>query len=131
TSAAAATSVPLSGWTDTNYWIEGQPPASEAERRNAAIVTITEDYFRTLGIELTAGRDFGPSERSGGPAVAIVNQSMAARLFPGESPLGRRIVIDFGRPYPTEIVGVAEDVKILDLSSPAPDMIYLSAFQGG
>ena len=129
--AALSTRLPLVGGGDTYFWIEGQPPASEAERRNAMVVSISDGYFGALGIPLLAGRDFGPAERNGGPPALILNRSLAERLFPGDSPLGHRLVADFGRPYPAEIVGVVGDVRAYGPSGPAPDIMYFPAWQDG
>lgn len=127
--AAAASSLPLLGGSDTNYWLEGQPPATEADRRNAMVVSVSEGYFEALGIPIVEGRAFGPAERAGGPGAIVVSRSLASRLFPGEKVAGRRLVVDFGQPFAGEIVGVAGDVRAFGLTSPAADLLYFSAFQ--
>jgi ABC-type antimicrobial peptide transport system permease subunit len=69
------------------------------------------------------------ADRAGGPSVLLIGRGMAARLFPGESAVGKRLVVDFGVPYPAEIVGVAGDVLAYGLRAAAPDVIYLPASQ--
>ncbi len=70
-------------------------------------------FFHTLGIPLVQGRDFSRQDRTGSTPVAIVNLSLAARLWPGANPIGRRIAAPewSGPPCPpVEVVGVIRDV---------------------
>ena len=52
---------------------------------------ILPDYFRAMGIPLRSGREFSDSDRAEKPRVAIVNETFARRLFPGQSALGQRV----------------------------------------
>jgi len=74
---------------------------------------ISEDYFHTLGIPLRQGRAFTPDDRPGAPAAMVINQAMAERYWPGESPVGARVHI--GPPNPNApwitIVGVVGNVR--------------------
>ncbi|HVN06043.1 MAG TPA: ABC transporter permease [Bryobacteraceae bacterium] len=65
------------------------------------------EYFHAMGIPILKGRGFGPQDTPHSPAVAVVDETFARKLFPNVSPLGRRF--DLGGPV--EIVGVARDVK--------------------
>lgn len=70
-------------------------------------------YFATVGQQLLRGRDFSAHDRAGSAPVTIVSQSMAARFWPGEDPLGKRIKwgrLDSPRPWFT-VVGVVADTK--------------------
>jgi putative ABC transport system permease protein len=72
----------------------------------------TPGYFRTLKIPLLAGRAFSEHDRRGTPRVIAVNQTLARRLWPGEDPLGRRLVIDYqAGAYPYEVVAVVGDTR--------------------
>jgi putative ABC transport system permease protein len=85
----------------------------------------TPGYFETLGIPLHAGRPFNSSDREGAPGVALVNQTFARRLFPGESPLGKRVNTFFeGKDNWVTIVGVIGDVKHHALASAAEPEMY-------
>jgi putative ABC transport system permease protein len=78
---------------------------------------VSPGYFRTLGIPLLTGRLFDARDSATAPGVAIVSRSWADRWFPGESPVGRRIIS--GGCYacpPTTIVGVVGDVKYQGLA---------------
>ncbi|MGE0552663.1 MAG: ABC transporter permease [Gemmatimonadales bacterium] len=127
--AAASRIVPLSGGGDTYYWIEGHEPTDQGERRNAQINSVSLGYFEAMGIPLVAGRAFDASERGGGPPALVINRGMAERLFPGESAVGQRLVVDFGEPYHAEIVGVVGDVLASGLRADAPDVVYVPADQ--
>jgi putative ABC transport system permease protein len=76
------------------------------------LVTVTPGYFRTLGIRLRAGRDFTDQDSAPAPRVAIINETMAKRLWPGEDAVGRRFATyQSGTPY-LEVVGVAKDTRV-------------------
>ncbi|HUQ80802.1 MAG TPA: ABC transporter permease [Gemmatimonadaceae bacterium] len=123
-SAAATTLLPLRGGGDTYFYIEGQPPASDAQRMNATVSTVSDDYFATLRIAVTAGRAFAPADRGNGPGVMVINQGLAKRLFPNASAIGKRLVVDFGKPFTAEIVGVVGDVRVYGQANDAPDLMY-------
>ena len=91
---------------------DGEAPA-DPKRGPARIMSnaVSSGHFRMLGIPLLAGRDFTPGDSADSAPVAIVNEMLANRLFPGESAIGRRL-----RPYgggqpgpPIEIVGLARN----------------------
>jgi predicted permease len=72
-------------------------------------------YFRTMNTTLVRGRDFTEADREGAPAVAVVNETLAASLWPGEDPLGKRLSFEgAGGPF-LEVVGVARDGKYRSL----------------
>ena len=127
-SAAATTLFPLRGGGDTYFYIEGQPPASDAQKMNATVSTVTQDYFTTMRIPLVRGRVFNAADRDG-PGVTVINRALAARLFPGASALGKRLVVDFGKPFTAEIVGVVADVRVYGQANDAPDLMYFTDLQ--
>jgi putative ABC transport system permease protein len=76
-----------------------------------------------MGIAMARGRGFDQRDRADGAPVAIVNQAMARRFWPGEDPIGKRFTISMGpRPVPREIIGVVSDVRAAVNESPAPTM---------
>ena len=78
---------------------------------------VSHGYFRTMGIQVEAGRGLGPEDRAGRPRVVVINRTMARRHFPGEDPVGQTAYL--GRlPEPWRIVGVVADVRQL---GPAAD----------
>ncbi len=102
---------------------------------SAHVVSIGRGYFETLRIALIAGRDL--TERDAAPLgrVAVITESLAHKLFPGQIPLGKHILL--GRavrdPKPgdeTEVVGVVKDTKFTSVAQPAPDVVYIPLLQG-
>ena len=128
-SVAATTLFPLRGGGDTYFYIEGQPPATDADKMNATVSSVTEDYFTTMRIPVIAGRAFTAADRGDGAGVMIVSNALARRLFPGASALGKRLVVDFGKPFVGEIVGVVGDVRVYGQANDAPEMMYFARRQ--
>ena len=89
-------------------------------------------YFATLGSAIVQGRDFGPADMAEGAAlVTIINQTLARRVFPGENPIGKRIVctgrISMGESgSPCEVIGVARDVPYANLKDEPQNAIYMT-----
>src|SRR5207247_1504497 len=84
-------------------------------------------YFATLRIPLIAGRDFSATDLAGAPAVAIVGEGAARRLWPGESAIGKLMSHQAGRNESTLlVVGVARDLKSSSLvDGLAASFVYL------
>src|SRR4029077_13923780 len=85
--------------------------ATPEEADNAAYLVATPDYFRTLKIPLMSGREFDGRDTEANQKVVIVNETMARRLWSGESPIGKRITIWRDEKFPREIVGVVGETK--------------------
>jgi predicted permease len=109
--------MPLSGDDEQVFWLEGQPkPASENDMNWAIDYIVEPDYLRVMGIPLQQGRFFKPQDDEHSPLVVVVDEVLARKYFPNESPIGKRINIDrFDRP--AQIVGVAGHVKQWGLDS--------------
>jgi putative ABC transport system permease protein len=123
--AAGATMPPLVGGGDTYFYVEKRPPATDADRMNALINVVTDDYFRVMRIPVVAGRTFGSEDRGGAGAV-VINRTLADRLFPGASALGERLVVDFGQPFAGTIIGVVGDVRSFGPRSDPSDILYFT-----
>ena len=123
--AAGTTMLPLVGAGDTYYYVEKRPPATDADRMNAQINIVTDEYFRTMRIPVVTGRTFGAEDRGGAPAV-VINRTLANRLFPGASAVGERLVVDFGEPFVGTIVGVVGDVRAFGPRADPPDILYFT-----
>jgi predicted permease len=122
-----------------------RPVAAEPDRGGTARRTesvgfiVGEGAFETLGVELVRGRDFSRADVAGAEPVAIVSESLVARLWPGENPLGRRLRTlpqPVAGPEPEEpgpwlrVVGVAKDVR-RDVAGPPPGDLYTPLRQSG
>ncbi len=123
--AAAGIGLPLGGFTPRSpYSVAGRPILPLPQRPLAQLAIVSDDYFKTLRIPVVQGRAFTPDDREGGPGVCIINEALARRLFPGESPLGKVLMRGRDAEIKVEVVGVIRDVKTLGLNTPAPDEIY-------
>jgi predicted permease len=97
------------------YEVDGTTYPDERSRPNAAIESVSDDYFKALGLRILAGRDFTSADSFDRPPVAIINTAFARRHFGNESPLGRRVRLGRGNdnsgPWLT-IIGVAPDTRM-------------------
>ncbi|MGC2252581.1 MAG: ABC transporter permease [Acidobacteriaceae bacterium] len=92
-SVALTDSLPMSGW-DTNYVYDAEGHPRQA-RQGASIATgrtVSSDYFSVLGLQLLRGRLLTPSDASGASRAAVINQSMAERLWPHQNPIGKHLI---------------------------------------
>ncbi|MGH8629849.1 MAG: FtsX-like permease family protein, partial [Burkholderiales bacterium] len=144
TAAGAVEFLPLSGIdSSTSIFIEGRPAPPPSERNQAHFRSATTDYFRALGLQLRQGRSFTAHDKREGPRVAIINETMARKYWPGENPIGKRVALDFetmrfrrdGPPTfdipggMREVVGVVADVKHARLEAETVPEMYLPAQQ--
>lgn len=101
--------------------IEGKPRPKPGQEPQADLRIATAGYFRTMSIPLLGGRDFTEFDDANGTPVMIVNDTMSRRFFPGENPIGRRVLL-YGRPR--EIIGVVGSVRHRGFNEGArPEMI--------
>jgi putative ABC transport system permease protein len=104
------------------YMVEGTP-AEQGDGPAADYLVASPGYFNAIGIPLRHGRDFAEQDRVGAPPVAIVSEQLAAQLWPGASPIGRRITL--GDTDWREVIGVVGDVRQHRLDKPPAGTIYL------
>lgn len=127
-SAAISSSYPLDpdnalGEGKNDFQIEGRPLRSGESPRIANSRAATPDYFKTLGIRLTQGRNFDASDNDKAPPVVVINQSMARRYWGNQSPIGCRITFDNAQTW-HKIIGVVGDVHEFGPQLPAGDEAY-------
>jgi putative ABC transport system permease protein len=98
--------------------LRGNEPGANEKLVGAQYYIVGADYFRTLGIELIGGREFGPVEElpSKGVVSAIIDEPLARRLFPNENPVGRRLQFvaddnDVGSDRAVQIVGLVKGTR--------------------
>lgn len=117
---------PLGPDFERPVWPDGTAP-SPADRPPAAVRMVTPGYFAALGLRIADGRPFDDRDGPTAPRVVMVNESLARRLWPGTSAVGRRLVVDYSTngTFPYEIVGVVGDMRFRGpRSAPRPE-IYL------
>ncbi len=98
------------------------------ERPIAAYRPITPDFFRTMGIRLTAGRAIAESDQP--RKLAIVSQHTAEAVWPGQNPIGKQFRTGELKHPPYEIVGVAADVRAISLQEAPGLMVYVPYWDG-
>jgi macrolide transport system ATP-binding/permease protein len=125
--AAAARVVPLTMEREGGrFWLPGEVGTERAIDGSQNIVT--PGFFRTVGLELIAGRNFNETDRAGAPAVAIVNETLARRAWPGETAVGKRILVGAGR-RPIDVIGVVRDAKYRTIGESPSPFFYVPAAQ--
>jgi putative ABC transport system permease protein len=113
-SAAVISHVPFGGSSGGGFVIEGRTP-SDPREWDAEFRSASGEYFRTMGIPVLAGRTLTDQDTANTLLVAVINQTMARRFWPDESPIGKRIRRRSGPvnlPWLT-IVGIVGDVRHL------------------
>jgi len=125
--ATATNQVPLTrSSSTTTYYVER--PDGEDEETNVLITVALENYHDVLRIPLVAGRSFRRDDTDDVSPVAIVNQAMADRYWPGASPIGRRLRPRRDGPW-TEVVGVVGNVRHQGLDVEPEPKLYVPATQ--
>jgi putative ABC transport system permease protein len=130
---AAVSRRPLTGvGTGMGFGAADKPDPDSREVPWAAWRIITKDYFKTLGVPLVAGRDFTEQDQIAKPWRVIISKRIAERLWPGENPLGRTLVLWKGQSNdPAEVIGVAADMRDWSLSDDPSMAVYFPAYGAG
>jgi predicted permease len=143
-SVAQASRSPIGGIRWVPVAPVGAAPISGAaggEPTGAGYSHVTPNYFDTLGIPIVRGRVFTALEAEGQVAVVIISEATARRFWPGDDPIGKRLKIGSerttmsfpGESYPSiassEVIGVARDVRSMDLRKIDESYVYLPLSQ--
>ena len=135
-----ANALPLEpGWR-IPFEVDGRPASRVEERPIAQHITGSDGYFEAYRARLVRGRLFAPTDTSTAEPVVIVNETLARQVFPGEDPIGRKLVSLAGqvgplgrnlmmptegaRRMPFTIVGVISDVHQAPIGQAAEPVIY-------
>jgi putative ABC transport system permease protein len=132
TSAALAFSLPIEGSNWNSIFIaRDKPIPPRPELPNAAFAPVSEGYFETTGTRLLAGRLFDARDTPASPAVTVVNDRLAKRLWPGENPIGKSIKQGWPEGPGTwrQVIGVIADVKFEGVTAETPMQVYLPLTQ--
>jgi predicted permease len=126
-SVGLTTFVPLNqdGNSNTAIAPEGFRLPTGVDRLSVAAARIDEGYLDTLGIRVMRGRGIAASDTAETTPVALVNQGMAARYWPGESALGKRLRVFGGDGGWVEVVGVVADIKFRLFTPLSTPFLYL------
>jgi predicted permease len=111
---------------ETEVRAEGRPERPGEGADTAFATVASPGYFRAVGIPLVSGRGFGDADRDGAPPVALVNRTLARRMFGGADPHGERLIVgQDGRMGTWEIVGVVGDVRSKGFDSEPRPEVYV------
>jgi putative ABC transport system permease protein len=112
------------------FRVEGRPLQPEAEMPSAFLTVATADYFRAMDIQLRNGRLFSDDDRPNGTLVAVVNDKIAEQFWPGESPIDRRISVNWlGRWRTLQVVGVVDRLRHEALDREARAEVFMPLSQ--
>jgi putative ABC transport system permease protein len=127
---AMTSALPLEGWGyGMPFQIVGAKPLDAANRPDCFFKMVGSSYFKALGVRLTSGRFLSEHDVKGAPPVAVLNAAMVKKFFPGENPIGKRILVEeiafgetkLGPEIPWEVVGVVADEKVNGLGGDNDD----------
>jgi predicted permease len=131
-SAALTATVPFSNNQPSREVIpEGYQATKGQESVTLFYDVVDEHYFDTMKVGIVSGRAFTADDKADSTPVAIVNQEFAARFWPGQEPLGKRIHLDNGKGKLVQVVGVARNSKYLFIGEPQYRYLYLPFAQAG
>ena len=122
--AAISAALPLTPKRLTPVLPDGQPNVPLAQRPFIDIEAISPSWFRTMRVPLLEGRGFTAADDAHAPKVVVVNQAFARRFWPGENPVGKHVLVGRG-PDPSEVVGVAADIRNKGLAEETQAQLYL------
>ncbi len=125
--AAGVTShVPFShGDPQDEFVVEGREPEPGQPIPVTSERAVSPTYFAAIGTRIVAGRDFRPSDDSGAPPVAVVNETFARRYWPTTDPIGKRLHFGTtrGNPWMT-VIGLVGDTKESSLANAPKFQVY-------
>ena len=134
-SAAVVSRAPLAGGGSSNGLLAEGKPFDLANLVNSQLQIVSPSYLSTARVPLKAGRDFTPQDTRERTFVAIVNETLARTMWPGEDPLGKRFACcesgPKGRMDPVwhEVIGVVADVRAQGLDRQAQPAFYIPVAQ--
>jgi putative ABC transport system permease protein len=122
TAATVSQTTPTRGLRYQGFRVEGQPAPEGGKAPFAQFDSTSPGFFQVYGVQLVKGRDFNDTDRLGSPNVVIVNEAMAAKFWPGQDPIGKRIgSVDAETTDWAEVVGVMKSFRPAADFFPIPD----------
>jgi predicted permease len=130
-SVGAVDALPFSGENDGGLITANGSDVSDPNHQTPAEIDVASpEYLQTMGVRLSKGRWFREEDMDKSSNVAIVNDVVEARLWPGESAVGKRICVYCTPEKPDNwklVVGVVSSVRHITMEGPPPASVYLSA----
>ena len=122
--ASWSTNLPLWASVYRRITIDTRDPGGVADAVLVLVSTVDVDYFRTLGVPVKSGREFDATDRPESIPAAIVNETMAAKYWPDENVIGKRVRFD-GDGTARQIVGVVKTIKYQSIGEPPQPAMYV------
>jgi putative ABC transport system permease protein len=117
--------LPLDGpKSATSFWRADRPRPDIGKEGSTDVRIIAGDYFAAMGVPLLRGRVFDRTDTGDAPLRYVINEALAQREFPGEDPIGRRVVYDWGGELEGEIIGVVGNVRETSLDAEPSAALY-------
>ncbi len=116
--------LPVNSGNTTRFYVDGDPIPAPGQEIEANIRTVSDDYFKTLGVPLLAGRTFDARDTETGQSVVIIGKTIADRVFAGRDPVGKRLKYSSFQTDGDLVVGVVGDVKITGLDEAVRPVLY-------
>ena len=117
-SVAASSAPPVGGLTPSSATLLVNGQAAPANP-SVTYFLVTEGFFATMRTPITRGRDFDSRDTPSAPWVAVINETLASRFWPGEDPLGKRFTVDaVSGEHEREVIGVIRDVPLQYIRTP-------------
>ena len=123
---ATASEMPYSGNGSYDVFVMKERGDLGRDNPQVRVATVSPSYWQLLRAPIRSGRAFDPRDDDDAPRVVVVNEALAARFYPGQDPVGRRIL--FNREE-WEIVGVAASMRMVSVAVPPEPQLYLPAAQ--
>jgi putative ABC transport system permease protein len=131
--AATVSPLPLGGpGMVIAYVVEGRPVPNPSQTPSSNVRIVTPEVFQTLGIPLVKGRAFTDQDNDKAPPVVLVNETMAARVWPGEDAIGKRLTFDVPVSDQSQwatVIGITRDIKHRTLTDESGMEAYWPVYQ--
>jgi putative ABC transport system permease protein len=112
-----------------SFRIEGRPEPKPQEEPEANDRCVSDSYFHTMQIPILRGREFSRQDSDQGPPVLAVNETLAARYWPGEDAIGKRMRFPGPSAEPWRVVVAVVGNVRSQLDTPAPAEMYFPLHQ--
>jgi putative ABC transport system permease protein len=133
TSVTAGFPFPLDGGLANLRWGREDAVTDQARFRQANVFFVLPGYFETLQTKLVEGRTFTEADNNADAKLVVIDQNLAAKAFPHESPVGKRLLIRVITPEPLwyEVIGVVEHQRHESLATDGREAAYFTDGYGG
>jgi predicted permease len=127
-SVTASTQIPLAGGYSTIRWGKEEALTDPSKFQAGDVQTVLPGFFETMRTPLVAGRTFTEADNMPDRKYVVIDTLLAAKAFPRESAIGKRILIRIQTPEPewVEIIGVVAHQRATSLSEPGHEQIYFT-----